>query len=62
MKLTGARAVQKALDAPLGRIAINAGHEGQVVVAAVRSLGKGQGFKAAPGSSAISPRRGSSTG
>jgi chaperonin GroEL len=46
-ELTGARAVQKALDAPLARIAINAGHEGQVVVATVRSLGKGQGFNAA---------------
>jgi chaperonin GroEL len=48
-ELTGARAVQKALDAPLARIAINAGHEGQVVVATVRSLGKGQGFNAATG-------------
>jgi chaperonin GroEL len=46
-ELTGARAVQKALDAPLARIAINAGHEGQVVVSKVRSLGKGQGFNAA---------------
>jgi chaperonin GroEL len=46
-ELTGARAVQKALDAPLARIATNAGHEGQVVVSTVRSLGKGQGFNAA---------------
>src|ERR1700712_5522965 len=46
-ELTGARAVQKALDAPLARIATNAGHEGQVVVSKVRSLGKGQGFNAA---------------
>ncbi|MGZ4669381.1 MAG: chaperonin GroEL [Blastococcus sp.] len=48
-ELTGARAVQKALDAPLSRIATNAGHEGQVVVSKVRALGAGQGFNAATG-------------
>jgi chaperonin GroEL len=48
-ELTGARAVQKALDAPLYRIATNAGHEGRVVVARVRSLGAGHGFNAATG-------------
>src|SRR6476619_6083758 len=48
-ELTGARAVQKALDAPLARIATNAGHEGQVVVSTVRAAGAGQGFNAATG-------------
>jgi chaperonin GroEL len=48
-ELTGARAVQKALDAPLARIATNAGHEGQVVVSKVRAAGAGQGFNAATG-------------
>ncbi|HEV7212770.1 MAG TPA: chaperonin GroEL [Blastococcus sp.] len=46
---TGARAVQTALDAPLARIATNAGHEGQVVVSKVRAAGAGQGFNAATG-------------
>jgi chaperonin GroEL len=46
-ELTGARAVRSALDAPLARIADNAGHEGRVVVSKVRELGKGQGFNAA---------------
>jgi chaperonin GroEL len=46
-ELTGARAVRSALDAPLARIADNAGHEGRVVVSRVRELGDGQGFNAA---------------
>src|SRR5919199_3501103 len=46
---TGARAVRLALDAPLSRIAANAGFEGQVVVSRVRELGEGQGFNAATG-------------
>ena len=46
---TGARAVRTALDAPLARIAENAGHEGRVVVSKVRELGNGQGFNAATG-------------
>jgi len=48
-ELTGARAVRKALDAPLARIAENAGFEGRVVVSKVRELGRGQGFNAATG-------------
>ncbi|MPR00237.1 chaperonin GroEL [Modestobacter sp. I12A-02628] len=48
-ELTGARAVRKALDAPLALIATNAGFEGQVVVGTVRELGAGQGFNAATG-------------
>jgi len=48
-ELTGARAVRTALDAPLARIADNAGFEGRVVVAKVRDLGQGQGFNAATG-------------
>jgi chaperonin GroEL len=48
-ELTGARAVRTALDAPLVRIADNAGHEGRVVVNRVRELGAGQGFNAATG-------------
>jgi chaperonin GroEL len=46
-ELTGARAVRSALDAPLARIAENAGFEGRVVVSKVRELGAGQGFNAA---------------
>ncbi|NYJ04747.1 chaperonin GroEL [Petropleomorpha daqingensis] len=46
---TGARAVRLALDAPLSRIASNAGYEGAVVVSKVRELGEGQGFNAATG-------------
>jgi chaperonin GroEL len=46
---TGARAVRLALDAPLARIASNAGFEGQVVVSKVRELGEGNGFNAATG-------------
>jgi chaperonin GroEL len=48
-ELTGARAVRTALDAPLVRIAENAGFEGRVVVSKVRDLGEGQGFNAATG-------------
>jgi chaperonin GroEL len=48
-ELTGARAVRLALDAPLARIAENAGFEGRVVVNRVRDLGPGQGFNAATG-------------
>jgi chaperonin GroEL len=46
---TGARAVRAALDAPLARIAQNAGFEGRVVVSKVRDLGAGQGFNAETG-------------
>jgi chaperonin GroEL len=48
-ELTGARAVRFALDAPLARIAENAGFEGRVVVNKVRELGAGQGFNAQTG-------------
>ena len=48
-ELTGARAVRSALDAPLARIAENAGHEGRVVVSKVRELGAGNGFNAETG-------------
>ena len=48
-ELTGARAVRTALDAPLARIAENAGFEGRVVVNKVRELGAGQGFNAQTG-------------
>jgi chaperonin GroEL len=48
-ELTGARAVQRALEAPLARIADNAGFEGRVVVSKVRELGVGNGFNAATG-------------
>jgi chaperonin GroEL len=48
-ELTGARAVRAALDAPLARIAENAGFEGRVVVSKVRDLGAGNGFNAATG-------------
>ncbi|SNR86649.1 chaperonin GroEL [Geodermatophilus saharensis] len=48
-ELTGARSVQRALEAPLARIADNAGFEGRVVVSKVRDLGVGQGFNAATG-------------
>jgi chaperonin GroEL len=48
-ELTGARVVRRALDAPLVRIAGNAGFEGQVVVAKVREAGAGQGFNAETG-------------
>ncbi len=48
-ELTGARAVRAALDAPLARIAENAGYEGRVVVSKVRELGAGNGFNAETG-------------
>ncbi len=48
-ELTGARAVRTALDAPLVRIAENAGFEGRVVVSKVREAGIGTGFNAATG-------------
>jgi chaperonin GroEL len=48
-ELTGARALRAALDAPLSRIAENAGQEGRVVVARVRENGGGQGWNAATG-------------
>ncbi|SEO68354.1 chaperonin GroEL [Trujillonella endophytica] len=48
-ELTGARAVRTALDAPLVRIAENAGFEGRVVASKVREAGIGTGFNAATG-------------
>jgi chaperonin GroEL len=48
-ELTGARVVRQALEAPLSRIATNAGFEGQVVVNKVREAGVGTGFNAATG-------------
>ncbi|MBM7805923.1 chaperonin GroEL [Geodermatophilus bullaregiensis] len=48
-ELTGARLVRAALDAPLVRIAENAGFEGRVVASKVRELGAGNGFNAATG-------------
>jgi chaperonin GroEL len=48
-ELTGARAVRSALDAPLARIAENAGFEGRVVVSRVRETDDGHGFNAATG-------------
>jgi chaperonin GroEL len=46
---TGAQIVRRALDEPLKQIAINAGHEGGVVVEKVRGLEAGQGLNAATG-------------
>ena len=46
---TVAPAVRLALDAPLARIAENAGFEGRVVVNKVRELGPGHGFNAQTG-------------
>jgi chaperonin GroEL len=48
-EMVGARSVRRAIDAPLARIAENAGFEGPVVVGRVRELGIGQGFNAATG-------------
>ncbi len=48
-ELTGAQVVRRALDAPLVRIAENAGFEGRVVVSKVREAGPGHGFNAATG-------------
>ncbi|MCC6388349.1 MAG: chaperonin GroEL [Dehalococcoidia bacterium] len=44
---TGANILRRALEEPLRRIAINAGKDGSVVVAEVKSLAKGQGYDAA---------------
>jgi chaperonin GroEL len=46
---TGAAIVRLAVEAPLKQIAINAGHEGGVVVEKVRNLPAGQGLDAATG-------------
>jgi len=46
---TGAAIVRLAVEAPLKQIAINAGHEGGVVVEKVRNLPPGQGLDAATG-------------
>ncbi len=46
---TGARIVEHAVSAPLRQIAINAGHEGGVVVEKVKGLPVGQGLNAATG-------------
>ena len=46
---TGANIVKVALDAPLRQIAVNAGHEGGVVVEKVRSFEPGFGLDAATG-------------
>jgi len=46
-RAVGVRLVRKACDEPLRWIAENAGHEGYVVVAKVRTLGANDGFNAA---------------
>ncbi|HEY6595852.1 MAG TPA: chaperonin GroEL [Asanoa sp.] len=46
---TGVAIVRIALDAPLRQIAVNAGHEGGVVVEKVRNLESGHGLDAATG-------------
>ncbi|HEY0450950.1 chaperonin GroEL [Actinophytocola sp.] len=46
---TGANIVKVAVEAPLKQIAINAGHEGGVVVEKVKSLPQGHGLNAATG-------------
>ena len=46
-RAVGVRLVRKACDEPLRWIAENAGHEGYVVVAKVRTLGADEGFNAA---------------
>src|SRR2546423_1476626 len=46
---TGANIVKVALDAPLRQIAVNAGHEGGVVVEKVRNLPAGHGLDASTG-------------
>jgi chaperonin GroEL len=48
-ELTGANIVKIALEAPLKQIAVNAGHEGGVVVEKVRNLEVGHGLDAATG-------------
>ena len=46
---TGAQIIKKALEAPLARIAINAGEEGAVIVNKVRESAKGIGYNALTG-------------
>ncbi len=46
---TGAKIIQKALEAPLYRIAVNAGEEGAVIVNKVREAGNGIGYNALTG-------------
>jgi chaperonin GroEL len=46
---SGRSIVRRSLEAPLRQIAINAGHEGGVVVERVRELADGKGFNAANG-------------
>jgi chaperonin GroEL len=48
-EFTGARIVKVALEAPLKQIAVNAGHEGGVVVDKVRALPPGHGLNAVTG-------------
>ncbi len=48
-ELIGVNILRRALEEPLRQIAINAGMEGSVVVAAVRKLKPGNGFDAAKG-------------
>ncbi len=43
---TGANILQRSLEEPLRRIAINAGKEGSVIVQAVRKMKKGEGYDA----------------
>ncbi len=46
---TGAKIIQKALESPLYRIAVNAGEEGAVIVNKVREAGNGIGYNALTG-------------
>lgn len=46
---TGAQIIQRALYAPLNRIAINAGEEGAVIVNKVKEMGDGEGYNALTG-------------
>jgi chaperonin GroEL len=46
---TGANIVKVAVEAPLKQIAVNAGHEGGVVVEKVKTLPQGHGLNAATG-------------
>jgi chaperonin GroEL len=46
---TGSYIVRRALEEPIKVIAVNAGHEGGVVVEKVRTLGPGEGLNAATG-------------
>ncbi len=48
-ELVGAKIIARALEAPMRRIAENAGDEGSVVVGKVKSLKKNEGFNAATG-------------